>query len=202
MHLEISSVQLRPFCPGADELYIFSCLTLPCNTYRASASYKESSSSSLLYIWNSINLYWTRIGLFYLCGSLIHTYPWWKISRNLLKQVRPPCRMFCSFWRGSQTAACISARNNTLRPIQDGHHFTGDIFKWILVNENIWISIYISLKFVPMGPINNIPSLFQIMAWHRPSDKPLSKPIVVSLLPHVCVTRLQWITLRVRSIYP
>ena len=30
-----------------------------------------------------------------------------------------------------------------------------DIFKCILFNENIWISITISLKFVPNGPIDN-----------------------------------------------
>ena len=29
-------------------------------------------------------------------------------------------------------------------------------------------SIKISLKFVPKGPINNIPALVQIMAWRRP----------------------------------
>ena len=37
-------------------------------------------------------------------------------------------------------------------------------FKCIFLNENIWISIKISLKFVPKGPINNIPALVQIMA--------------------------------------
>ena len=31
--------------------------------------------------------------------------------------------------------------------------------------ENVWISIKISLKFVPKDPINNIPALVQIMAW-------------------------------------
>ena len=29
--------------------------------------------------------------------------------------------------------------------------------------NNLWISINISLKFVPKGPINNIPGLVQIM---------------------------------------
>ena len=33
------------------------------------------------------------------------------------------------------------------------------IFKCIFFNENIWISIEISLKFVPKGPIKNIPAL-------------------------------------------
>ena len=64
---------------------------------------------------------------------------------------------------------------NTLRPRQNGRHFTDDIF----LNENIWISIKISLKFVPKGPINNIPALVQIMAWRRPGDKPLSEPMMV-----------------------
>ena len=68
---------------------------------------------------------------------------------------------------------------NTLRPRQHGHHFPNHIFKWIFFNENVWISIKISLKFVPKGPINNIPALVQIMAWHRPGDKPLSEPIMV-----------------------
>ena len=31
------------------------------------------------------------------------------------------------------------------------------------MNENVWISIKIPLKFVPKGPINNIPALFPIM---------------------------------------
>ena len=82
---------------------------------------------------------------------------------------------------------------NTLRPRQNGRHFPDDIFKWIFLNENVWISINISLKFVPRGPINNIPKLVQIMAWRRPGDKPLSEPMVVSLLTHICVTRPQWV---------
>ena len=30
------------------------------------------------------------------------------------------------------------------------------------------------------GPISNIPALVEIMAWHHPGDKPLSKPLMVS----------------------
>ena len=51
------------------------------------------------------------------------------------------------------------------------------------------ISIKISLTFVSKGPINSVPLLVQKMAWHRPGDKPLSEPILVSL----CVTRPQWV---------
>ena len=35
----------------------------------------------------------------------------------------------------------------------------------------------ISLQFVPEGPIDNKPELVQIMAWHRPGDKPLPEPM-------------------------
>ena len=87
----------------------------------------------------------------------------------------------------------LSRQINTLRPRQNGRLFLDDIFKWIFLNENVWISIKISLKFVPKGPINNIPALVQIMAWRRPGDKPLSEPMMVRLPTHICVTRPQWI---------
>ena len=61
------------------------------------------------------------------------------------------------------------------------------------MNENVWISIKISRKFVPKGPINNIPAMVQIMAWRRPVDKPLSEPMVVGLPTHICVTLPQWV---------
>ena len=84
---------------------------------------------------------------------------------------------------------------NTLRPRQNGHHFPDDIFKCIFLNENVWISIKISLKFVPNGPMNNIPALVLIMAWRRPGDKLLSEPMMVSLPTHLCVTRPQWVNI-------
>ena len=62
---------------------------------------------------------------------------------------------------------------NTLRPRQNGRRFADDTFKRIFLNENVSISIKISLKFVPKVPIDNIPALVQIMAWRRPGDKPL-----------------------------
>ena len=83
--------------------------------------------------------------------------------------------------------------NYRLRPRQDGRHFPDDIFKYIFLNENVWISIKISLKFVLKGLINNIPTLVQIMAWHRPGYKPLSESIMVSLPTHICVSRPQWV---------
>ena len=75
---------------------------------------------------------------------------------------------------------------NTLRPRQNGRHFTGDIF-----NENIWILINITLNCHPKGQINNVPALVQIMAWHCPGDKPES--MMVSLLTHISVTLPHWV---------
>ena len=86
-----------------------------------------------------------------------------------------------------------SSNFNTLRPRQNGRHSPDDTFKRIFVNENARILIEISLKFVPKGPINNIPASVQIMAWRRPGDKPLSEQMMVSLLTHICVTRPQWV---------
>ena len=82
---------------------------------------------------------------------------------------------------------------NSLRPRQNGRRFPDDILICIFVNENEWHSIKHSLKCVPKVPINNIPALVQIMAWRRPGDKPLSEPMMVSLLTHICVTRPQWV---------
>ena len=77
---------------------------------------------------------------------------------------------------------------NSLRPRQGGRHLPDDIFKCIFLNENELILIKISLKFVPNGPINNIPALVQIMAWPWWGDKPLFEPMMFSLLTQKYVT--------------
>ena len=63
---------------------------------------------------------------------------------------------------------------NTLRPRRNERHLADDIFKCIFLNENVWIAIEISLKFVPKGPINYIP---------------VSELMMVRLPTHICVTR-------------
>ena len=88
---------------------------------------------------------------------------------------------------------------NTLRPRQDGRLFPDDIFKSIFFNENVQILIKISLTFDLTAPINNIPALVQIMAWCRPGEKPLSEPMMVSLLTHICVTRPQWVNCHMKK---
>ena len=44
--------------------------------------------------------------------------------------------------------------------------------------SGMFISIKVSLKFVPQGPINNIPALVQIMAWCHPGNEPLSESMM------------------------
>ena len=51
---------------------------------------------------------------------------------------------------------------NTWKPRQNCRHFPDDIFKYIFLNKNVYISIEISLKFVPKGPINNIPAMVRV----------------------------------------
>ena len=74
---------------------------------------------------------------------------------------------------------------NTLKPSQDGRQFPDNNFKCISLNENTWIASNISMKYFPKGPINIIPALVQKMARHRSGDKPLSEPIMNSLLTHI-----------------
>ena len=90
---------------------------------------------------------------------------------------------------------------NTLRPRQHERHFPDDVLNCILLNENVWISIKFSRKFVPKGPNDNIPALVQIMAWHLPGDKPLSEPLTVRLSTHIWVTWPQWVNLSQLSMF-
>ena len=90
---------------------------------------------------------------------------------------------------------------NSLRPRRSRRHLADEIFKRIFLKENVRISIKISLKFVPRSPIDNMPALFQIMAWRRPGDKPLSEPMMARLPTHICVPRPQWVKSRIRYSY-
>ena len=62
------------------------------------------------------------------------------------------------------------------------------------MNENVWMSIKISLKFIPKVLINNIPSS---IGWNNglvpTRHKPLSEPMMIILLMHKRITRTQWV---------
>ena len=63
--------------------------------------------------------------------------------------------IFASVWL-TQWSTLVQVRDwchNTFRLRQNSHHFSDDVFKCIFLNENVWISNKISLKFVPKGSI-------------------------------------------------
>ena len=57
-----------------------------------------------------------------------------------------------------------------------------DIFKCIFLYENDKIQIQISLKLVPMCPIDNNSALVQVVAWRRTGDKPLPEPVMIQFI--------------------
>ena len=75
----------------------------------------------------------------------------------------------------------------TLRSWQNGSHFPDDIsdvFSWMTM-RTFWLKFrWRSLLWVQITICQH---------WHRPSDKPLSEQMMVSLAMHICVTRPQWI---------
>ena len=87
----------------------------------------------------------------------------WLIGQQL--EVMAPTRLIARYWRAGRCQQIPWI--NTLRPRQNGRHFPDNIFKRIFLNENVWISLKISLNFVPRIRINNIPALVLIMAWRR-----------------------------------
>ena len=82
-----------------------------------------------------------------------------------------------------------------LRPRQNGLHFPENISKCIFLNENVWISLKISLMLLTRVWFNNTPALVQIMAWSRLGDKPLSESVFVRSLTHICLTRPKWVNM-------
>ena len=88
-------------------------------------------------------------------------------------------------------------KTETKWPQFSGRHFQMHFLEWKCMNffENF-------IECFPNGPINNIPVLVFIMSWRRPGDKPLSEPMMIILLTHICVTRgcdyLSWVDLSIR----
>ena len=144
----------------------------------------------IFFVRKFINLFWYKYHWNFILRvqltSCHHCFKWW------LGTKQAPSHYLSPGWPSSMIQICITSWGlkwvNTLRLRQNGHHFPDDIFKCIFLNENVWISIKISLKCVSTSPINNIPVLVQIMAWCCPGDKPLSETKRVSLLMHICIT--------------
>ena len=94
--------------------------------------------------------------------------------------------------------SCLQLVNSS-PPGQNGHNFTDDGFKEFSEMKSCFfytcILIWMSLKFVLKGPINNIPTLVQLMAWHWLGDKLLSEHMMVRLQMHIYIYALGLIEL-------
>ena len=86
----------------------------------------------------------------------------WGACETLVKQ--PPF-FYGAHWLTKATSSCLSHWGRDKMATK----FADEIFKCIFSNENIWILIDISLKFVPKGQINNIPALVQSQ-WVKACD--------------------------------
>ena len=136
----------------------------------------------------------TKLILNHLCG----------VSGRVVRSVQLCQFMNCSYlnvfyatklWYhiGCKISLCVVFNTFSILRPQNWRHFADDIFKCIFLNEKVWISLKFSLTFVAKVRIGNSSALVQIMAWHRPCDKPLSEPMMVSLPSHICLSRHQWV---------
>ena len=92
-------------------------------------------------------------------------------DKSTLVQIMAWCSQATSHYLNQCWPRCLLLYGVTrpqLSPRQDDRHFPDDILRRIFMNENVYISVKISLKYVPKGPVNNIPALIQIMAWCCP----------------------------------
>ena len=129
----------------------------------------------------------------------------WPSSLSLYGATRPQWYLYKQYIKSWYNNTFYVHLVNSLRPRLYGLYFADDVLKCIFLNEIVWISLKIPLKFVPKAPINNIPALVQIMAWRRPGDQPLSEPMLVFVPTHICVTRPQWVKLpeeTTRTLHP
>ena len=72
----------------------------------------------------------------------------------------------------------LSHTINSSPPGEDVRHLANVIFRRIFLNENVRISMQISLKCVPKGPVDNKSALVHVMVWRRTGDKPLPEAMM------------------------
>ena len=135
-------------------------------------------------------------------GSVACKKMWFKISLEYAQQMCTyTVTETSTIHQVHQVTHLIKLWLNSLRPRWNSRRFVDEIFQciflneneFIFLNENVLILIKLSMKFIPKGPTNNISALDQIMAWRRPGNKPLSQPMMIILLVHICTTRPQWV---------
>ena len=129
---------------------------------------KMSEVCSLLQLKNVFVLKFFPMFVFSAC-DLIYLFSWFRFLRIIIKtnfpyigiiKMKGSCKSLSCLYKCTPVLIRLHLNVfNTLRPRQNGRHFADDILKCIFLNENVWIPIAISLKFVPKGPIDNIPAL-------------------------------------------
>ena len=97
---------------------------------------------------------------------------------------------WCRCWFGGKVEKTPRRKTCHIDGLTDWHRdkiaaISRRYFQIHFFNQHVSISIKVSPKFVPKGPNNTIPTLVQIMVWHRPGDKPLSEPMMVILLTYM-----------------
>ena len=126
------------------------------------------------------------------CGglmvSLVLAWTKWRTCRWVGSDLRSPAnpvasvccepeqRVLTGVSHPSDPIASSHPQLNSSPPGQNDRHLSDDIFKYISMNEKILILI--SLKFVPMSPIDNMSALVQVMVWCWTGSKPLPEPIL------------------------
>ena len=103
-------------------------------------------------------------------GAVPHWTQWYRCYRETIVIVVCIDKIALTQWSRDKMAAISQTMSSSA----------------FFLNENIWILIRISLKSFSEGSIN-------IMAWHRPGDKPSSESMMVRLVTQMCVTRPQWV---------
>ena len=104
-----------------------------------------------------------------------------KLVNTLLSCILPP---WGGFYASDQTWILKNYPNMQINHVSGNifilywNIYIDELFKRIFLHENIRSSNKISLKYIPSGLNNNIPALIQIMAWHRPDDKPSFEPML------------------------
>ena len=132
-------------------------------TISTDGKYALNNITALLIAWHINNsvLEWARYAQTDIYIPRNEFFPKWL---NTLNHLCHKCHYMVLYYESNSINPLIFTGKSigwfiTSRPRQNGRHLADDIVKFIFLNESVWIPIEISLKFVPKGPIDNIPAL-------------------------------------------
>ena len=95
--------------------------------------------------------------------------------------------------------SCKILEINPLRTRQNECHFANDVSKWIFLNENYEFRLNFQWSLFLRAQSTILLHWFKCsLVWCRRDDKPLSGPLTIILVTHVCVTRSQWVEARTK----